>query len=88
MTYLRRVPLSRVHLFTIVQVSLLVGLWIIKDIKAISILFPIMLMVMMAIRKLLEFIFSEYELRILDDILPSSKRTEQLDDEDRKVSQS
>ena len=46
-----------------------------------------MLMVMMAIRKLLEFIFSEYELRILDDILPSSKRTEQLDDEDRKVSQ-
>ena len=88
LTYLRRVPLSRVHLFTIIQVSLLVGLWIIKDIKAISILFPIMLMVMMAIRKLLEFIFSEYELRILDDILPSSKRTEQLDDEDRKVSQS
>ena len=43
-------------------------------------------MVMMAIRKLLEYIFSEYELRILDDILPSAKRTEQLDHEDRNVS--
>ena len=88
LTYLRRVPLARVHKFTIVQVSLLVGLWIIKDIKQISILFPIMLMVMMGIRKLLEYFFTEYELRILDDILPSAKRTEQLDDEDRKVNKS
>lgn len=40
--YLRRVPLSRVHLFTLIQFLCLVGLWIIKDIKATSILFPIM----------------------------------------------
>lgn len=40
--YLRRVPLTRVHLFTFVQFACLVGLWIIKDIKATSILFPIM----------------------------------------------
>ena len=42
LTYLRRVPLSRVHLFTLIQVASLVCLWIIKDIKSISILFPIM----------------------------------------------
>lgn len=40
--FLRRVPLKRVHLFTIIQFACLVGLWIIKDIKATSILFPIM----------------------------------------------
>jgi len=40
--YLRRVPLNRVHLFTIIQFGCLVGLWIIKDIKTTSILFPIM----------------------------------------------
>ena len=40
--YLRRVPLNRVHLFTGIQFACLVGLWVIKDIKATSILFPIM----------------------------------------------
>ena len=42
LTYLRRVPISRVHLFTTIQVLSLAGLWIVKDIKSISILFPIM----------------------------------------------
>ena len=40
--YLRRVPLMRVHLFTGIQLLCLVALWIIKDIKATSILFPVM----------------------------------------------
>ncbi len=40
--YLRRVPLSKVHMFTLIQIASLVGLWIIKDIDTISILFPIM----------------------------------------------
>jgi len=40
--YLRRVPIGRVHLFTLIQFGCLVGLWVIKDIKATSILFPIM----------------------------------------------
>ena len=40
--YLRRVPLLRVHMFTGVQFACLVGLWVIKDIKETSILFPIM----------------------------------------------
>ncbi len=40
---------------------------------------------MIAIRKILDCFFSEEELRILDDILPSFTRRKQLDDEDRKV---
>ena len=40
--YLRRVPLMRVHMFTGVQLLCLVALWVIKDIKATSILFPVM----------------------------------------------
>ena len=43
--YLRRVPLLRVHMFTGVQFLCLVGLWVIKDIKQTSILFPIMVSV-------------------------------------------
>ena len=44
MPYLRRVKLSRVHLFTFVQLASLAGLWVIKDIKQTSILFPIMVL--------------------------------------------
>ena len=40
--YLRRVPLTRVHIFTGIQMACLVGLWIVKDIKQTSILFPVM----------------------------------------------
>merc|ERR1719273_838901 len=80
--YLRRVPLLRVHMFTGVQFACLVGLWVIKDIKQTSILFPIMLVVMMGIRKLLDYLFEKHELKILDDILPEFKRHEKLDDEE------
>ena len=44
--YLRRVPIMRVHLFTFIQFMCLVGLWVIKDIKATSILFPIMVILL------------------------------------------
>ena len=40
--YLRKVQLRRVHMFTGVQLASLAGLWVIKDIKQTSILFPIM----------------------------------------------
>jgi len=80
-SYLRHVELKRVHLFTGVQLGSLGGLWVIKAIKQTSILFPIMLVVMMGIRKLLDFVFTNYELKLLDDILPHHHRTERLDDE-------
>ena len=39
--YLRHVPLRKVHLFTIIQLSCLVLLWVIKTSKA-AIVFPMM----------------------------------------------
>ena len=40
---------------------------------------------MVGLRKLMDKIFYEHELRILDDILPSFNRHKQLDDEDKQV---
>jgi len=80
--YLRRVPILRVHMFTGIQFLCLVGLWVVKDIKQTSILFPVMLVVMMAVRKFLDRFFEKNELKILDDILPEFQRHEKLDDEE------
>merc|ERR1719323_377777 len=62
-----------------------IGLWVIKDIKQTSILFPIMLVVMIAVRKSLDKGFSKSELKILDDILPHFTRHERLDDEEKAL---
>lgn len=83
--YLRRVPLKRVHLFTLIQILCLAALWVIKDISQTSILFPIMLVVMVGVRKSLEKLFHEEELRILDDVFPSFKRSKQMDEEELEV---
>ena len=40
--YLRHVPIKRVHLFTFFQIVSLAVLWVVKMIKSISILFPVM----------------------------------------------
>lgn len=40
--FLRKVPLGRVHLYTVIQVTCLVMLWVVKSFKKISILFPMM----------------------------------------------
>lgn len=40
--YLRHVPIKRVHLFTLFQIISLAILWVVKMIKSISILFPVM----------------------------------------------
>ena len=40
--YLRHVPIHRVHLYTAIQITCLVILWVVKSIKSISIGFPVM----------------------------------------------
>ena len=40
--YLRKIPLVRVHLFTIVQLLCFVALWVVKTNETISISFPLM----------------------------------------------
>ena len=77
--FLRAIPTSRVHLFTVLQLLCFVTLWLIQTFKESSILFPIMLVLLIGIRKLLDFVFTSNELKVLDDILPASKRTEILD---------
>uniref|UniRef100_A0A7N8YHM1 Anion exchange protein n=1 Tax=Mastacembelus armatus TaxID=205130 RepID=A0A7N8YHM1_9TELE len=71
--YLRHVPLRKVHLFTIIQLSCLVLLWIIKTSKA-AIVFPMMVLALVFIRKLLDFIFTKRELSWLDDLMPEWKK--------------
>uniref|UniRef100_A0A667XIK7 Anion exchange protein n=1 Tax=Myripristis murdjan TaxID=586833 RepID=A0A667XIK7_9TELE len=81
--YLRHVPLRKVHLFTIVQLSCLVLLWVIKTSKA-AIVFPMMVLALVFIRKLLDFIFSKRELSWLDDLMPEWKK-KKLEDAQQEV---
>uniref|UniRef100_A0A3P9ADC0 Anion exchange protein n=1 Tax=Esox lucius TaxID=8010 RepID=A0A3P9ADC0_ESOLU len=71
--YLRHVPLRKVHLFTLTQLTCLALLWIIKTSKA-AIVFPMMVLALVFIRKLLDLCFTKRELSYLDDIMPESKK--------------
>uniref|UniRef100_A0A493THJ8 Anion exchange protein n=1 Tax=Anas platyrhynchos platyrhynchos TaxID=8840 RepID=A0A493THJ8_ANAPP len=73
--YLRHVPLRRVHLFTAIQVLCLAVLWVLKSTVA-AIIFPVMLLALVGIRKGLECIFSLHDLSWLDSIMPEPGRKE------------
>nr|XP_037866591.1 electroneutral sodium bicarbonate exchanger 1 isoform X3 [Bombyx mori] len=75
--FLRQVPIRRVHLFTAVQLTCLVCLWVIKSFSLTSILFPLMLVVMIGIRKSLDCFFTRRELKILDDVMPEMTKRNQ-----------
>ncbi|XP_043287400.1 electrogenic sodium bicarbonate cotransporter 1 isoform X4 [Venturia canescens] len=72
--FLRQVPLKRVHMFTIFQLTCLACLWTIKSFSSTSILFPLMLVVMIGIRKSLDLVFTQRELKILDDVMPEPSK--------------
>ncbi|XP_010779597.1 sodium-driven chloride bicarbonate exchanger-like [Notothenia coriiceps] len=80
--YLRHVPLRKVHLFTIVQLTCLVLLWVIKTSKA-AIVFPMMVLALVFIRKLLDLMFTKRELSWLDDLMPEWKK-KKLEDADEE----
>ncbi|KRY20840.1 Electrogenic sodium bicarbonate cotransporter 1 [Trichinella patagoniensis] len=70
--WLRMVPLRRIHLFTAIQVVSFVLLAIVEEMKLISMVFPMMLVVLICIRKFfLGWLFTDKELKYLDDELPS-----------------
>jgi len=79
--FLRQVPLKRVHLFTAIQFACLVTLWVLKSFQQTSMLFPIMLVVMIGIRKCLDFVFTREELKILDDMMPEASRKKQKEEQ-------
>ncbi|XP_035906901.1 electrogenic sodium bicarbonate cotransporter 1 isoform X4 [Anopheles stephensi] len=78
--FLRQVPIRRVHLFTMIQLACFAVLWLIKSFSITSILFPLMLVVMIGVRKSLDYIFTKRELKILDDIMPEMTKRARADD--------
>ncbi|ELK19026.1 Electroneutral sodium bicarbonate exchanger 1 [Pteropus alecto] len=81
--YLRHVPLRKVHLFTLVQLTCLVLLWVIKASPA-AIIFPMMVLALVFVRKVMDLCFSKRELSWLDDLMPESKK-KKLDDAKKKA---
>lgn len=71
--FLRHVPLIKVHLYTGVQIISLAALWAVKSISSISIVFPLMVLAICFERKALDFIFTQHELKWMDELLPGSK---------------
>ncbi|XP_053323970.1 sodium bicarbonate cotransporter 3 isoform X1 [Spea bombifrons] len=80
--YLRYVPLWKVHVFTVIQLTCLVLLWVIK-VSAAAVVFPMMVLALVFIRKLLDFFFTKRELSWLDDLMPESKKKKE-DDKKKK----
>ncbi|KAF3826231.1 hypothetical protein GH733_006345 [Mirounga leonina] len=67
--YLRHVPLRKVHLFTLIQLTCLVLLWVLA---------------LVFVRKVMDLCFSKRELSWLDDLMPESKK-KKLDDAKKKA---
>ncbi|XP_078062644.1 electrogenic sodium bicarbonate cotransporter 1-like isoform X2 [Mustelus asterias] len=81
--YLRHVPLRRVHLFTFIQVICLAMLWILKSTVA-AIVFPVMILALVAVRKAMDYIFSQHNLSFLDDVIPEKDKKKKEDDKKKK----
>uniref|UniRef100_A0A4W5RZT2 Anion exchange protein n=1 Tax=Hucho hucho TaxID=62062 RepID=A0A4W5RZT2_9TELE len=82
--YLRHVPLRKVHLFTIIQLSCLVMLWVIKT-SNYAIVFPMMVLALVFIRKLMDCFFTKREMSWLDDLMPESKKKKLEDAEEENT---
>ncbi|XP_068562461.1 electrogenic sodium bicarbonate cotransporter 4 [Cebidichthys violaceus] len=82
-SFLRHVPLRRVHLFTLVQIICLAVLWILKS-TFLAIIFPVMILGLLVVRKLLDLMFSQHDLAWLDDILPDKDQKKKEDDKTKK----
>ncbi|XP_029419380.1 sodium bicarbonate cotransporter 3 isoform X4 [Nannospalax galili] len=80
--YLRYVPLWKVHMFTVVQLTCLVLLWVIKA-SAAAVVFPMMVLALVFVRKLMDLCFTKRELSWLDDLMPESKKKKE-DDKKKK----
>ncbi|KAK3787792.1 hypothetical protein RRG08_038497 [Elysia crispata] len=85
--YLRHVRTKRVHLFTFIQVVCLGVLYAIKSVKEIKIAFPIMVLAMCFVRKFMDKLFTQQELKWLDDIMPEVHKREKEDEEKKQEEQ-
>ncbi|CAH1786655.1 unnamed protein product, partial [Owenia fusiformis] len=78
--YLRTVSTARVHLFTLIQLFCLTVLTVVKNIKSISIAFPLMILLLCFVRKALDWVFTKQELSDLDDLLPQVGKKDEFSD--------
>uniref|UniRef100_A0A673NQ37 Anion exchange protein n=1 Tax=Sinocyclocheilus rhinocerous TaxID=307959 RepID=A0A673NQ37_9TELE len=81
--YLRHVPLRRVHFFTFIQVLCLALLWVLKSTVA-AIIFPVMILALVAVRKAMDYVFSQHDLSYLDDIMPEKDKKKKEDEKKKK----
>jgi len=66
--YIQKLPIQRVHLYTLVQVICLGILYGLKAIKETSVVFPFFMASLAIIRKGMRFMFTEEELKQLDSL--------------------
>ncbi|CAB1318851.1 unnamed protein product [Coregonus sp. 'balchen'] len=75
--YLRHVPQRRIHLFTFIQALCLALLWVLKS----------TILALVAVRKAMDYIFSQHDLGYLDDVIPEKDKKKKEEDEKRKKKQ-
>ncbi|XP_070707107.1 electrogenic sodium bicarbonate cotransporter 1-like [Pempheris klunzingeri] len=81
--YLRHVPQRRIHLFTFIQCLCLALLWILKSTVA-AIIFPVMILALVAVRKAMDYVFSQHDLSYLDDVIPEKDKKKKEDEKKKK----
>ena len=64
-SFIKKLPLKRVNRFSLIQVLCFMVLWLIQEFQAVSILFPIMLVIIIGVRKLLDYVFTQYEMKVI-----------------------
>ncbi|XP_045931482.1 electrogenic sodium bicarbonate cotransporter 1-like isoform X4 [Micropterus dolomieu] len=83
LVYLRHVPLRKVHLFTFIQILCLALLWVLKSTVA-AIVFPVMILALVAVRKVMDYMFSQHDLSFLDDVIPEKDKKKKEDEKKKK----
>nr|XP_057906991.1 electrogenic sodium bicarbonate cotransporter 1-like isoform X2 [Doryrhamphus excisus]XP_057907000.1 electrogenic sodium bicarbonate cotransporter 1-like isoform X2 [Doryrhamphus excisus] len=81
--YLRHVPQRRIHLFTFIQGVCLALLWVLKSTVA-AIVFPVMILALVAVRKAMDYVFSQHDLSYLDDVIPEKDKKKKEDEKKKK----
>uniref|UniRef100_A0A3Q2PUS0 Anion exchange protein n=1 Tax=Fundulus heteroclitus TaxID=8078 RepID=A0A3Q2PUS0_FUNHE len=81
--YLRHVPQRRIHLFTFIQALCLALLWVLKSTVA-AIIFPVMILALVAVRKAMDYVFSQHDLSYLDDVIPEKDKKKKEDEKKKK----
>nr|XP_061800207.1 electrogenic sodium bicarbonate cotransporter 1-like isoform X1 [Nerophis lumbriciformis] len=81
--YLRHVPQRRIHLFTFIQALCLALLWVLKSTVA-AIIFPVMILALVAVRKAMDYLFSQHDLSYLDDVIPEKDKKKKEDEKKKK----